>query len=60
MPIARVMTEDDTRATVLVHRRGRWRPLATFHGPGAVDRAAAYVAILNRGLARPASAEEAA
>lgn len=55
MPIARLMSENDDRAAVLVRRRGRWRPLATFDGPGAEGRARALVDLLNRGLARPAS-----
>lgn len=58
--LARVMTEDDNRAAVLVRRRGRWRPLAWFDGEGATVRARALADVLNRGLARPSSELEAA
>lgn len=55
MPIARVMSETDTRAAVLVRRRGRWRPFAWFDGAGAEERARDLAEVVNRGLARPAS-----
>lgn len=55
MPIARLMSESEDRAAVLVRRRGRWRPLVWFDGEGAHERARALADVLNRGLARPAN-----
>lgn len=54
MPLVRVVTEGD-RALVLARRAGRWRALARYRGPDAEARATALAAVVNRGLARPAS-----